>query len=61
MSKQLEMNTEELVFQTHENLKRLCQHDVPGIKNLAILMLALSRQLVMTVDPFHVEYIHDYE
>ncbi|MBP1154092.1 MULTISPECIES: hypothetical protein [unclassified Paenibacillus] len=61
MSKQLELNTDELVFQTHENLKLLCQHDVPSIKNLAILMLALSRQLVMTVDPFHVEHIHDYE
>ena len=56
-----DQEVEHLVFQIHESLKKLCLHDTPGIRNLAILMLAISRQLVQTVDPFHIEFIADYE
>jgi hypothetical protein len=61
MSNQVQLNVDETVLQVHENIKLLCQSEEPCIKNLAILMLALSRQLVMVTDPFHVEYIHDFE
>jgi hypothetical protein len=61
MSNQVEMNVDQTVLQLHENIKLLCRSDEPCIKNLAILMLALSRQMVMVTDPFHVEFIHDFE
>lgn len=61
MINETEWNVEQQVKQIHENIKLLCESDEPCIQNLAMMMLALSRQLMMAVDPFHVEFINDYE